>query len=563
MLSHVLDNDPRVGYAHQTNLIADGTGAAGSATQNGYTILALINDMLAQYQSWTTTPLVQVNDATDAQYLGLQSAWATAQASGKVAATEQNGVINVTNTTGATVSVPLTAPAGTTVNGAAFGQSYGGAQSTWTSVTTSGVSLDASIGVLNPGSQLNPGEGITSPSGQYSIVMQADGNFVEYDGAASAWATGTNTTGSVIDMQTDGNLVIYSGTTAKWASGTSGNAGAYLVLGNNGILTIDSASGVPIWGATGILVPGQVLAAGQSITSPNHTYRLTMQSDGNLVEYDGAASAWATGTNTTGSTLLMQSDGNLVMYSAGTPKWASGTNGNTGAYLVLGDNGVLSVDSSSGVALWGGVGVLTPGAQLAAGQSITSPNHTYRLTMQSDGNLVEYDGAASAWATGTNTTGSTLLMQSDGNLVMYSAGTPKWASGTNGNTGAYLVLGDNGVLSVDSSSGVALWGGVGVLTPGAQLAAGQSITSPNHTYRLTMQSDGNLVEYDGAAVKWASGTNTAGSTVTMQTDGNLVIYSAGIPKWATNTAGYPGAYLSLSDTGVLSVNASGGLALWG
>ena len=52
MLSHVLDNNPRVGYAHQTNLI-------GPATQNGqdygYTLLALISDMLSQYNSWFTT----------------------------------------------------------------------------------------------------------------------------------------------------------------------------------------------------------------------------------------------------------------------------------------------------------------------------------------------------------------------------------------------------------------------------------------------------------------------------------------------------------------------------
>jgi hypothetical protein len=562
MLSHVLNNDPRVGYAHQTNLIGDGTGDPGSSTQLGYTILALINDMLSQYQSWTSMPLVQMTDTTEAQVLGEQAAWATALGTGKVTASEQNGVISVSNTTGATVNAAITAPSGTTINGAAFGQSYGGAQSAWTAVPTSGVSLDSSVGVLNPGSQLNAGEAITSPNGQFSLSMQTDGNLVEYDGNTAAWATATNSAGSDVDMQTDGNLVIYSGTTAKWASNTSGNAGAYLVLANDGILTIDSASGVPIWGATGILVPNQSLAVGHSITSPNGKYKLTMQTDGNLVEYDGSAAAWATATSTAGSTVVMQSDGNLVIYSGTTAKWASNTSGNTNASLVLGDNGALQIDSAAGVPIWGAVGILVPNAPMAVNQSILSPNHTYKLTMQADGNLVEYDGSTAAWATATSTAGSTAVMQSDGNLVIYSGATAKWASNTS-STDASLVLGDNGILSIDSTSGTAVWGAVGILTSNAQLASGQSVTSPNHTYRLTMQSDGNLVEYDGATVVWASGTSVAGSFVAMQGDGNLVVYSGTTSKWASNTSGYPGAYLALSDTGVLSVNASSGFAIWG
>jgi hypothetical protein len=133
MLSHVLANDPRVGYAHQTDLINDGSGAVGSATQQGYTLLSLLNSMLAQYNSWSTTPLIQMTDVTEAQTLGQQSAWSSALAGGKVSATEVNGVVTVTNS-GSPVQVPVTVPFGTTVGGAAFGQSYGGALSGWTSV---------------------------------------------------------------------------------------------------------------------------------------------------------------------------------------------------------------------------------------------------------------------------------------------------------------------------------------------------------------------------------------------------------------------------------------------
>jgi hypothetical protein len=49
----------------------------------------------------------------------------------------------------------------------------------------------------------------------------------------------------------------------------------------------------------------------------------------------------------------------------------------------------------------------------------------------------------------------------------------------------------------------------------------------------------------------------------MQDDGNFVIYSAsGIALWATDTSANPGAYLSLRDSGELSVVSATGAHLW-
>jgi hypothetical protein len=69
--------------------------------------------------------------------------------------------------------------------------------------------------------------------------------------------------------------------------------------------------------------------------------------------------------------------------------------------------------------------------------------------------------------------------------------------------------------------------------------------SRGDTYRLTLQTDGNLVEYGPFnIVYWASGTN--GKTVieaVLQTDGNLVLYGpanadgSAHAVWASNTAG--------------------------
>ena len=273
-----------------------------------------------------------------------------------------------------------------------------------------------------------------------------------------------------------------------------------------------------------ILPSGGTLTAGQTIESPNGRYRLTMQGDGNLVEYHDANAAWASGTSSPGSRAVMQGDGNLVVYNASnTALWASGTNGHPGAYLVIGDAGEFGVRSTGGATLW------APGKffsnVLTAEQSVTSPNGRYRLTMQGDGNLVEYHGATVVWASGTSGSGARVVMQDDGNLVVYDGANPLWASDTSGHPGAYLNLSDSGALSIVSATGSHVWAGPGELALNATLTSGQTLRSPSGTYRLTMQGSGNLVEQDAAnTVVWASGTSGSGARVVMQDDGNLVVY---------------------------------------
>jgi len=321
----------------------------------------------------------------------------------------------------------------------------------------------------------------------------------------------------------------------------------------------------------GTLTAGAELTSGQSITTPGGAYRLTMQGDGNLVEYNSSGTAlWASGTSgNSGAYVTMQSDGNLVLYSSSTKAlWASGTNGNPGASLVLRDDGNLVVDSATGIPLWAPTGLLVPGAALSTGQSMTTPGGAYRLTMQGDGNLVEYNSSGTAlWATGTGgDSGDHLSMQGDGNLVLYSStGTVLWATGTGGNPGASLVLGDDGNLVVDSATGTVLWAPTGILGPGAELSTGQSITTPGGAYSLTMQGDGNLVEYNASETAlWATGTGgDSGDHLSMQGDGNLVLYSStGSALWASGTSAHPGASLVLGDDGNLVVDSAAGTPLW-
>ncbi len=133
MLSHILANNPRVDYAHQSNLI----GSADPA--NGYTLLDTLSAMESLYTSYenATAPLDQMTDVSEAQVLAQQAAWAKADTGNSVTATldESTGAVTVTNSGGTAVDVPLTMPQGSTVSGGtAFGESYAGQLSTWTSV---------------------------------------------------------------------------------------------------------------------------------------------------------------------------------------------------------------------------------------------------------------------------------------------------------------------------------------------------------------------------------------------------------------------------------------------
>jgi pimeloyl-ACP methyl ester carboxylesterase len=108
----------------------------------------------------------------------------------------------------------------------------------------------------------------------------------------------------------------------------------------------------------------------------------------------------------------------------------------------------------------GGSNTLTGEQSLYADQSITSSDGRFRLTYQSDGNLVVYRwDNAPLWHTHTyGTAAGRAAMQSDGNFVVYDAyGTPLWWSGTNGYNGSRVVMQNDGNLVVYAPSGAAVW----------------------------------------------------------------------------------------------------------
>lgn len=342
--------------------------------------------------------------------------------------------------------------------------------------------------ILKPGQHLATGESLRSPSRQYVLAMQSDGNLVLYVGKRPLWSSQTHGHGAVAVMAHNGDLVVRSHSGHRlWDSATAGHPGSHLVLQDDGNLVIYTPSGSAPW-YTGTydarLGPGETLNAGQYLRSPSAQYRLLMQTDGNLVLYTNGHALWDAHTGGhPGAHAVMRKSGNLVVVgSSGHALWRSKTHGNPGAYLAVQDDGNLVVYAQDGSAPWYSSTfepALYAGDQLNAGQYIRSPNGQYKLIMQSDGNLVLYDSKQHpTWNAQTaGKSGAFAVMQSDGNFVVYTPDmTPWFDSHTGGNPGAYLALQDDGNLVVYSAAQKALWdtGTVG----GLQLpfAVGQSWT---------------------------------------------------------------------------------------
>ena len=99
------------------------------------------------------------------------------------------------------------------------------------------------------------------------------------------------------------------------------------------------------------------------------------------------------------------------------------------------------------------------------------------------------------------------------------------------------------------------------LTAGQKLVRGESLTSNNGAYTLTLQDDGNLVLASRGQAIWASSTNGQDAVrAEVQPDGNFVVYTADKPVWHTHTQGKKNVKLVLQDDRNLVLYAADGPA---
>ena len=389
MLSHVLANNPRVGYAHQSDLIGPATQTVNGTTSDyGYTLISLINNMLAQYDSWYTAPLTQMTDATQSQTLAEQSAWAATEAAGTVTATEQNG--NVTITSSGSANIPVTVPSGSTVNGAAFGQSYGGTLSQWLPLNSGSTTITESVA-----------PSIVSGASANSIVGAPLNFTVSTTGEPTPALTETGALPGGITFTDNGD-----GTATIAGTATTGTGGSYPITIK---ATSSAGSSTQSFTLTNAEAP--------SITSPNTATFVVGSAGSYAVTTTGypAATVTETGALPSGLTFTAKPDGTATI--AGTP--ASGTNG---TYPVV----IKATNASGSTATLN----LSITVQAASGPTITSGAAAYFTVGQAGAFAVTATGAPTPSITETGALPAGLTLTDEGNGTALLQGTPTGTGGT-------------------------------------------------------------------------------------------------------------------------------------
>ncbi len=208
------------------------------------------------------------------------------------------------------------------------------------------------VGTLKAGTTLVPGDQVTSNNGQFRLVMQGDGNLVEYGiGNVVLWSSGTaGRSGAVAVYGTDGVLTLRLGGSAfkQWGTGSASVRGLDFGVRPDGTMRSMTTAKQVMWQidafqstvrSGGNLLPGTVL---RSDASGTRTF--TMQTDGNLVQLVGGQVVWSSRTGgNPGATTAVQADGNIVVYAPDRRVlWASATSrAGAGSLIVQVDGNVV------------------------------------------------------------------------------------------------------------------------------------------------------------------------------------------------------------------------------
>ncbi len=163
MLRHVLSNDPRPHYVHQSNLAEDRT------------LYDVLDEVLTRYRSYFTVPLDQPTLSESGDALDRQRRWDAALATGQVSAYELDGHVHLQST--AAVSVPTTGIATPT------DEPYGGERSGWVSLGGGSAVYPAIATAANTAPVAQAGSVTTDrdvPAAASLVATDADGDSLTY-----------------------------------------------------------------------------------------------------------------------------------------------------------------------------------------------------------------------------------------------------------------------------------------------------------------------------------------------------------------------------------------------
>jgi hypothetical protein len=227
MFRHLMGNDPRPHFMHQSNLADYNSALPATDVNQGGILYPVVDGLLSRYDTAidrAKAPLVQLTSAQVAATLAQQHAWAAHLAAGDVTAWLQDGKLHVKNTSAGAVEVPLT---GTTV-----GEPYGGQRSGFKTIAAGAEAV------------LTPDEPVNTKAPAVSGTPRAGETLTAQDGT---W-TGTPTIGfghqwQRCDSKGNGCKSI-AGATAPTYVATADDVGAALrvvVAAGNWIASVSQA----------------------------------------------------------------------------------------------------------------------------------------------------------------------------------------------------------------------------------------------------------------------------------------------------------------------------------
>jgi hypothetical protein len=271
-------------------------------------------------------------------------------------------------------------------------------QALWSSNTVVAASGDNLGSTMSVGQQMNGGDYMQSPNGEYQLYNASTvvsggtpGNLEIYTDVQSTGAacqmeqygdvndisTGNGNVsasyarGAYLMLTSSGDLVYYytntqSGSYVSWDAGVSG--GSLFALQNDGNLVLYGTPPAPgvaapvLWSSGTNTYRGNALCAGETLQQGQYIAfgadNLAMASNGNLaLEADtGGGILWDTGTEDKGPDYaVQQTDGNFVVYlTVGGPIWATNTVQSTPSSkwtFQLGNTGVNNNDPAGQWAL--------------------------------------------------------------------------------------------------------------------------------------------------------------------------------------------------------------------
>ena len=238
MFAHMMGNDPRPSYFHQTNLMSQATGVTADSSGCTSLFCETLDPLLTQYNTYfaSNAPIEQPTMAQIGTLLTEQSAWnaITTAASPSVSGYIQGNQVTITNTGTTAVEVPVTGDP-------TVGSSYGGTQSGWTSIPAGSTTYTA---------------GITWPAATMSLTLSP----------ASIAANGMSTSTATATVTDNGSPV--AGDTITFASTDAGEKVSTTTNNGNGTYTATITSSTTVGTPT--------ITATDSSVSPSITGQATL-----------------------------------------------------------------------------------------------------------------------------------------------------------------------------------------------------------------------------------------------------------------------------------------------